>query len=107
MTEQDYKNLVTSEYQNSTKFMAMISLVTSAYVQIQNLYAAMIPLFDVDVAVGQQLDVIGQWVGITRNVSIPIAGVYFSWDDVYTKGWEFGTWQPPLSPVSITTLPEL
>ena len=66
----------------------------------------MISLFDVDLAIGDQLDIIGQWVGITRNVNVPIDSVYFSWDEDYTLGWEFGTWQPSNAPASVTSLPD-
>lgn len=104
---QDYLDLVTSEYQESTNFLKMISLVTSAYVTIQNNYISMGPLFDVSIAVGQQLDVVGQWVGISRNVAIPIAGVYFSWDGSDpTVGWDAGSWQPTNAPTTVTILPD-
>lgn len=106
MIDQNYQGLITSEYKNSTNFLKMISFVTSVYVQIQNLYAAMIPAFDVDLAVGNQLDIIGLWVGISRNVSIPISGVYFSWDGAPSTGWDYGTWRPSSSPVNITSLPD-
>ncbi len=106
MIDQNYQGLITSEYKNSTNFLKMISFVTSVYVQIQNLYTAMIPAFDVDLATGSQLDTIGLWVGISRNVSIPITGVYFSFDGAYTTGWDYGSWQPSATPVNITTLPD-
>lgn len=106
MTEDDYLNLVTSEYREQPNFIAMISALVAVPLRVQALLASMIPLFDVDVAVGQQLDVIGQWVGITRNVTIPITGVYFTWDGTLTTGWDYGTWQPNLAPTNITSLPD-
>lgn len=103
----DYLNLITSEHRDKQNFIAMLSAPVSLAVQIQNVLNSMIPLFDVDLAVGEQLDVIGQWVGITRNVSIPIPGVYFSWDGTDSSvGWDFGTWQPFLQPVDVTVLPD-
>jgi hypothetical protein len=68
--------------------------------------AQMIPLFDVDLAVGQQLDVIGQWVGVSRNVAVPIVGVYFSWDDTAADGWDFGVWQPVPPTTTLNVLPD-
>lgn len=106
MIVDDYLNLVTSAFRQKPKFTAMISADVGIQVQVQSLLAAMIPLFDVDTAVGQQLDVIGQWVGITRDVAIPIEDVYFSWDAAYTLGWEYGSWQPSLAPASVTVLPD-
>jgi hypothetical protein len=84
----------------------MISADVGIPLQVQSLLTQMIPLFDLDLAVGQQLDIIGLWVGVTRNVSIPITGVYFSWDGDYTVGWDYGTWQPSSAPTSITVLPD-
>lgn len=106
MTEKDYLDLITSEHRDKPKFTQMISLCIAPILQVQSLLTAMIPLFDVDIATGDQLDIIGKWVGISRNVSIPIEDVYFSWDGDFTLGWDYGTWQPSLSPLSVTKLPD-
>ena len=108
MTVQDYLNLVTSEYQNSTNFNAMISVMGDLFVHIQDVQNSMIPLFDLDTPpVGDQLDIIGLWVGISRNVSVQADGVYFSWDGTdQTLGWDFGSWQNPDQPNLITVLPD-
>lgn len=103
----DYLDLITSAYRNKPNFTSVITANVAVSVQVQSLLSQMIPLFDVDVAVGQQLDVIGQWVGVTRNVAVPISGVYFSWDGTdFTKGWDYGTWQPSSQPADITVLPD-
>lgn len=101
-----YTGLITSEYAQQPKFMAMVAGVCEVYVQIQNVLAKMIPAFDVDIAVGSQLDSIGIWVGISRNVSIPISGVYFTWDSTFDLGWDYGTWQPSNAPATVTSLPD-
>lgn len=106
MIVEDYLNLITSEYRQQPNFQAVITAFVALPVRVQELLQEMIPLFDIDVAVGQQLDVIGQWVGISRHIDIPITGVYFSWDDTDFDGWDFGTWQPNLAPVEITELPD-
>jgi hypothetical protein len=106
MTVTDYLNLITSAFRQKPKYLATVTLDVTVQLRVQELLQSMIAKFDVDVAVGSQLDTIGKWVGITRNVSIPISGVYFTWDADYTLGWDFGTWQPNLAPASITTLPD-
>lgn len=54
----------------------------------------MISKFDLDTATGDQLDIIGQWIGITRDVAVPITGVFFSWDGTdVSLGWDAGVWQ--------------
>ena len=105
-TTDDYLKLVTSEHAGQPKFMALVALNVAVAVRVQELLQSMIPIFDVDVAVGDQLDIIGQWVGVSRVVNIPITGIYFTWDDVYSDGWDFGTWQGDLTPNDITVLPD-
>lgn len=108
MTAQDYIDLVTSEYADQPNFLATISTDVGVPVQVQALMTAMIALFDIDTPpVGNQLDIIGQWVGVSRNVAIPISGAYFEWDSAtYANGWDYGTWQPSNQPTQITQLPD-
>ncbi len=105
--ENEYLDLITSEFRLQPKFTAMVEVDVGVPVQIQNLFLSMIALFDIDVAVGNQLDILGQWIGVSRNVAIPIEGVYFSWDgtDPFV-GWDFGNWRPADAPTTITSLPD-
>lgn len=107
-TVQDYINLVTEEYQNSPNFLAMISLVLGVPVQVQFLMDQMQgPLFNLQTPpVRNQLDIIGQWVGISRKVAVPITGIFFSWDDTAADGWDSGSWAPTGNPTSIVDLPD-
>lgn len=108
-TTQDYLDLVTSEYKQKSKFNAMLSFMVAVQVRVQGLMDQMIStLFDLSTPpTGNQLDIIGQWVGVSRVVSIPISGVYFSWDGSNAfLGWDYGSWQPSNLPVAITTLPD-
>lgn len=107
-TKQTYLDLITSEYAQQPDFIAMISFFAAVPVQVQNLMVEMMTtIFDLDFPpVGNQLDIIGQWAGVSRNVSIPIDGVYFTWDGTQTTGWDFGSWQPGDAPTTITSLPD-
>jgi hypothetical protein len=102
----EYLNLITSEHRQKPRFTAMVQVGAGASVHVQDLLDAMIPLFDVDLAEGQQLDVLGQWVGISRDIPIPIPGLYFSWDQPSDLGWDFGIWRPFNEPTEITSLPD-
>lgn len=106
MILKDYLDLIPSENRDKPIFIATISIFLEVMLRIQDVSKSMIPKFDLDIATGQQLDVIGLWAGINRHIDIPITGVYFSWDDTDVDGWEFGTWQPNLAPVEITELPD-
>jgi hypothetical protein len=67
-----YDKLITSEHNQKPNFMAMVDLLVKAGVDLQNVLANVPNLFDVNVAVGDQLDKIGTWVGIKRNLPAPI-----------------------------------
>lgn len=108
-TKQDYLDLITSAFKAQPNFNAMVDFMVAIPVQVQTLMDQMVnSLFDLSTPpVGDQLDIIGQWVGVSRIVSIPIVGVYFSWDGTNNGvGWDFGSWQPTNVPSTITILPD-
>ena len=102
----DYLALITTEHADKPNFMAMIQAVAGPLVETQNATSALPSDFDLDQAVGAQLDVVGLWVGISRNVNAPLSGVYFSFD-VDGLGFDQGAWKGPFDPDSgIITLPD-
>lgn len=106
MTIDEYLNLIPSANRQKPKFVAMCTLYVALQVHMQNVVASLVDKFNLETAEGDQLDILGAWVGISRNVSIPITGIYFSWDDVDTDGWDIGVWAPSTAPTTITTLPD-
>lgn len=108
MTIQDYLDLITSEYATQPNFLATVSADVSPMVRVQDVLVSMLPIFDLSLPpVGNQLDIIGQWVGISRNITVPITGVYFSWDSSDTTlGWDVASWQPVNAPNQIIVLPD-
>lgn len=94
----DYVALATSEHKDKPLFEAVIRALTEALVTNIDLNLAMIDKFDLDKAVGHQLDTIGLWVGMSRKVAAPLTGVYFTWDDTVATGWDKGSWQGPFDP---------
>lgn len=105
-TTEEYLDLVTSEHRQKANYAAMVSFGASVYARIQDLLKSLVPKFDVELAVGDQLDVIGIWVGASRFVRVPITGVFFSWDADFTLGWEYGIWQTDSNSTSVTALPD-
>lgn len=107
MTVQDYLDLVTSQYADQPNFLAVLTANLSIPVRVQELMSSMVALFDLDTPpVGDQLDIIGQWVGISRQVAVPITGVYFTWDGAANVGWDYGVWQADGQASNITSLPD-
>lgn len=97
-TLQEYLDLITTEHSDKPKFMATVALSLAPLVAMQNLFENMFLDFDLDVAVGAQLDILGLWIGVSRNVRVPITGVYFAWDDTAMVGWDSGVWQGEFDP---------
>lgn len=89
--------LVPPENNQKPNFMAMLQLVLQPFADMVAVSAALPGLFDLDDAVGSQLDIVGEWIGISRNVNVPLTGVYFSWDTA-GRGWDEGAWQGPFDP---------
>lgn len=92
-----YTGRITAEHADKPKYMAMVAAVTQCFVNQQNFLGAMPAAFDLDQAIGDQLDIVGEWVGLTRSIKVPIANVYFSWDTV-NVGWDTGVWKRPSDP---------
>lgn len=92
-----YTDLITSEHNKRLKFMEVVETLAEPMVDLQNVLSAMPGKFDLDNAVGDQLDTIGLWVGISRDVPVPLTGVYFSLD-IDGLGFDQGSWKGPFDP---------
>lgn len=102
----DYLNLITSEHSDKPNFMAMIAAMVQPFVDIQNLLYTFSNAYDVDQAEGKQLDIVGQWVGVSRDVKIPLVGVYFALDTAGV-GLDEGVWLGPYDdPYGLTKIPD-
>lgn len=100
----DYTGKITSEHSDKPKFMQMVESVSQCFLDVNTVAASLPVVFDLDEAVNAQLDDVGLWVGISRNVSTPLTGVYFALD-TDGLGFDQGAWQGPFDPDSgITTL---
>jgi hypothetical protein len=100
-----YTNLVTSEHADKQKFMNTIAVSCAAFADSAAFLASIPAMFDIDTAVGNQLDVVGIWVGISRALPIPLTGVYFTLDS--GPGFDSGILIGPFDPVAgLTMLPD-
>lgn len=75
-----YVGLITSEHAGKPKFVALLSGLVQPVADMAAVAQALETLFDLDTAVGQQLDYVGQWVGLTHSLKTPITGVFASLD---------------------------
>lgn len=103
----DYKALITSQHVDKQKFIDTLEATISANVYLHGADVYDVVAISVDTSIGVQLDWIGEWVGISRRVPTPIAGVYFTWDDTAATGWDSGIWKGDFDPDSgLTELPD-
>lgn len=93
----DYTSLITSEHRDKPRFAATVAAVVQPLVDQMNLLASMPGKFDLDVAVGDQLDAVGLWVGVSRRIRTPLTGIYFSFD-IAGLGFDQGIWKGPFDP---------
>jgi hypothetical protein len=100
----DYTGLITSEHNQRPKFMAVVAALAQPMVDLMSVLGSMPARFDLDVAVGVQLDDVGRWVGISRIIRTPLTNVYFSLD-IDGIGFDQGIWKGPFDPdTGLTTL---
>lgn len=103
---EQYLRLITSEHRDRPKFRATVSALAQPYADDLVVLARMQTLFDLDTATGAQLDIVGQWIGVSRQLSVALPDVWFSWDTV-DLGWDEGSWRDPRDPTTeVITLPD-
>lgn len=94
----DYLDRIPRWNRGHPLFVAEVYMLCAACVVLTQFYQMLTTLFDVDTAIGVQLDQIGQWVGRSRRIANPITDVYFTWD-LDGLGWDQGVWLGPFDPV--------
>jgi len=105
-TVEGWLSLVTSAHSDKPKFIASLTAFLQPLADNVEVLDSFSQAFDLDIAQGVQLDVIGQWVGVTRYLTTPLTGVYFSLDDP-NLGLDQGSLQGPFDPVNgLTVLPD-
>lgn len=105
-TVEKYTILITSEHADKPHYMAMVQDTCQPFADMFDTLTSISGLYDLNVAVGSQLDTVGQWIGITRNLLEPITGVYFAFDTAGV-GFDQGVWFGPFDPTTgLVSLPD-
>jgi len=94
----DWLGLVTSQHKGKPLFTAWLTALLAPLEDSQNFAQAVRDAFDIDTAVGVQLDIIGQLVGRTRAVPYPLTGVYFAYDT--GPGYSHGAYRGRFDPLT-------
>jgi Protein of unknown function (DUF2612) len=99
----EYLALVTHEHADKPNFMTTLTQLLQPLADLQVTYGQIASSFDLDTAVGSQLDAVGQWVGISRQVETPLMNTWFSWD-TSGLGWDEASWYDPTQPTDETVI---
>lgn len=100
-----YTDLITSAHKDKPKFKATVEASTIGFEQVQATLLGLIGAHALDTAVGSQLDTLGEWIGQSRYLTVPLDNIYFAWDHLVDDGWDSGIWWDTYSPTeSITAL---
>lgn len=93
----DYRALIPNYNAVQPNYVSVLTALLQPLADLQTALSAMPAAFDLDYAVGVQLDQVGLWIGRNRDVDTPIEEVYFSWD-TDNLGWDQGYWQGAFDP---------
>lgn len=94
-----YIELITSWHRGKPKFTATVAALVAPAVALTDFNNALTTAFDLDTAVGVQLDKLGEWIGRSRDVKAELGVVFFSWDTP-GLGWQEGYWQGAFDPIT-------
>lgn len=94
-----YTDLVVPEHAGAANFMAALSAVLQPVADGISALSDLPGLYDVDTAVGDQLDTVGLWVGVSRNIALPLTDIYFAFDQV-NVGFDQGVWFERYDPIT-------
>lgn len=76
----DYLALIPSANRNQPRFSAVADLITQPFAQQTDLLADGYQYIDLDLAVGAQLDALGDWIGQTRRIPVALGILLFGFD---------------------------
>lgn len=91
-----YTGRITPYQSQFPNFVATVSGTLQPVVDVAATIESLPAAFDLDEAIGAQLDVVGMWIGRSRDVPLPIPGTDFTWSDP-NRGWGRGIWKGPYS----------
>lgn len=93
-----YAALITSWHRGKARFTETVRASVGPVAEVQTAIAGVGAAFDLDTAIGVQLDTLGGFIGRTREISYPVRGNYFALDDP-DRGLDVGVWRGPFDTI--------
>ena len=103
MPTNEYTDLIAGYHVGKERYTSWVFTLTEPLRIARERLAALREDFDVDTAVGAQLDAIGVRVGVSRILPMTLTDVYFALDDTGGIGLDLGVWKGVYDPVDGTT----
>lgn len=103
MPTNDYTDLIAGYHVGKERYTSWVFTLTEPLRIARERLAALREDFDVDTAIGAQLDAVGVRVGVSRVLPMTLTDVYFALDDVDGIGLDLGVWKGVYDPVDGTT----
>lgn len=93
-----YTELIAGAHRNKERFTEWVYALTDPLNLAREKLIKMQTQFDIETAVGDQLDAVGVRVGISRILPVKLTGVYFALDDDGGVGLDLGIWKGEFDP---------
>lgn len=90
----DYLALITSFHRGKPRFTATVAASVEPFSDVQAQLETIAPAFDLDTAIGAQLDTVALFIGPGRTLRVPVRGIYGIFDDP-TRGFDSAIWRGP------------
>jgi hypothetical protein len=103
MPTNEYTDLIAGFHVGKERYTSWVFTLTEPLRIARERLAALREDFDVDTAIGAQLDAVGVRVGVSRVLPMTLTDVYFALDDVDGIGLDLGVWKGVYDPVDGTT----
>jgi hypothetical protein len=101
-----YIGKITPWQSTKARFVATVRANVQPQADVQSVVSSLPLAFDFDYAEGAQLDAVGQWIGRSRNVPVPLPNTFFTFGDP-NLGFGAGYWKSPLDPEEgLSVLPD-
>ena len=98
----EYTDLIAGYHVGKERYTEWIYTLTEPLLRARERLAALRKDFDVDTAIGAQLDAVGVRVGVSRKLPMRLTDVYFALDDVDGVGLDLGVWKGRFDPIDGT-----